>query len=75
MIPPVSFRTTLPRDEAWVLDDLAHQLGVRRSHVVRAMTRFIIQNYLDDFMTWMHDGGQGAEKAEEDPLPEGTEKT
>lgn len=71
----VPIKTSLPREEAWVLDDMAQDLKVRRSHVVRAMTRFVLQKYPDDFMTWMHDGGFSAVEAIEDPLPEETKKT
>lgn len=62
--------TTLPREEAWDLDDIAQRLGVRRSHVMRAMLRYVLQTRIEDFIEWLKLQEGQPVKTPTDPLPE-----
>lgn len=68
MIPPVRLRTTLERQEAWELDDLAQQVGVRRSHIMRAMLRYGLQDK-EKFLAWLSAEEDHPVKTPGDPTP------
>lgn len=66
----VPIKTTLPREEAWQLDDLAQMRGVRRSHILRAMVRYVMSTHAEDFMAWVEEEQGKPAEAVEDPTPE-----
>jgi Arc/MetJ-type ribon-helix-helix transcriptional regulator len=69
MMPPVPLKTTLQREEAWQLDDIAQQVGVRRSHVMRAALRYVLENQ-EEFLTWLNERDAPAVvESPDDPTP------
>lgn len=67
--PPAVVKTSLPREEAWELDDAAHDLGVRRSHVVRAMIRYVMTpGVMAGFLAWYRQEEGSPAVAVEDPM-------
>jgi hypothetical protein len=68
VIPPVRLRTSLEREEAWELDDLAHQVGVRRSHIMRAMLRYALQDK-EKFLAWLSAREDHPVETPGDPTP------
>jgi hypothetical protein len=68
MIPPVKLRTTLEREEAWALDDIAHRVGVRRSHIMRAGLRYVLAHQ-EDFLKWLADREDHPVETPGDPTP------
>jgi AraC-like DNA-binding protein len=67
-MPPVKLSTSLPREEAWALDDIAQQFGLRRSHVMRAMLRFVMATQVEEFVQWFTEQRATAQSPD-DPTP------